>query len=312
MNEERETLPPWSPAVRTDCPVGVAHQAWIEASIAWFLQEFGRDPVTRPIVLARPDLRSASYTGTPAQIDDVVAWTCELMGIDRSELIVELFDREGEDPAAGGGRRTVGHYHVEDGRAVIGLDVTEASDAAYLIAVIAHELCHVRLLGEERITHERRDHERLTDLLTVYFGFGVFSTNAALRFGGATRGFSVQPLGDLDERTLNAARNDGYSRLGYLTEPEFGYAMACYAWLRGETEPPWAGHLDPGPRAFLRQGLAYLSRSAPPGAFPTLRTKGAPVTIRVIPKTGPTWLSGLFLELDRTDWPPAAPGHRPS
>ncbi|MEU8122375.1 hypothetical protein AB0C21_27020 [Spirillospora sp. NPDC049024] len=312
MNKERETPPPWSPAVSTECPVGVAHQAWIEASITWFVEEFGRDPLTRPIVLPRSDLRSAGYTGTPKQVDDVVAKTCELMEIDRSELTVELFDRSDEDTAAQEGKRAVGHYYVKDGRAVIGLDVTEASDAAYLIAVIAHELCHVRLLGEERITTERKDHERLTDLLTVYFGFGVFSTNAALRFGETTRGFSVQPLGDLDERTLNAARNDGYSRLGYLTEREFGYAMACYAWLRSETEPPWADHLDPGPRAFLRQGLAYLSRSAPPGEFPTRRTGGVPVSVRVVPKPDLVWLGGLYLMFDRTEWPPRAPGHRPT
>jgi hypothetical protein len=312
MNERRETPPPWSPAFSAECPVGVAHQAWIETSITWFVREFGRDPALRPIVLPRPDLRSADYTGTPKQINDVVAWVCGLMEIDRSELTVELFDREGEDPPAREGRRAVGHYYVEDGRAVIGLDVTEASDAAYLIAVIAHELCHVRLLGEERITNERKDHERLTDLLTVYFGFGVFSTNAALRFGETTRGFSVQPLGDLDERTLNAARHDDYSRLGYLTEREFGYAMACYAWLRGETEPPWASHLDPGPRTFLRQGLAYLTRATAPGEFPTNRTGAIPVSIRVVLATNPAWLSGLHLMARGTTWPPNPPGHRPS
>ncbi|WP_141584443.1 hypothetical protein [Actinomadura sp. WMMA1423] len=312
MHKDRETSPPWSPAVSTECPVGVTQQAWIEASITWFVQEFGNDPMMRPIVLPQPDLRAAGYTGTPKQIEDVVAKTCELMEIDRSELTVELFDREDEDTPADGSRRAVGHYYVEDGRAVIGLDVTEASDAPYLIAVIAHELCHVRLLGEERITSKRKDHERLTDLLTVFFGFGVFSTNAALRFGETARGFSVQPLGDLDERTLNAARNDGYSRLGYLTEREFGYAMACYAWLREETAPPWAVHLDPGPRAFLRQGLAYLSRSAAPAEFPTRRSKGAPVSVRVAPKTHPAWLSGLHLMLDHTDWPPKAPGHHPT
>ncbi|WP_165966605.1 hypothetical protein [Actinomadura sp. 7K507] len=69
--------------------------------------------------------------------------------------------------------------------------------------------------------------QRQPDLLTVFFGFGIFSTDAALGFGEGARGFSAQPLGYLDERTLNAARNDGYSRVGYLTEPEFASAMAC-------------------------------------------------------------------------------------
>nr|BFE73682.1 hypothetical protein GCM10020092_069830 [Actinoplanes digitatis] len=51
------------------------------------------------------------------------------------------------------------------------------------------------------------------------------------------------------------------SRLGYLTEPMFGYALARYAWLRGETDPPWARHLDTNPRTFLRQGLRFLART---------------------------------------------------
>ncbi|MEU8804805.1 hypothetical protein [Spirillospora sp. NPDC048819] len=294
----------------TDCPVGVAHQVWIEASISWFIGEFGRRP-TREIVLPSPELSDGRFTGTPEQIDGMVEVVCELMRIDRSALTVELFDREDEDEeAARKGRRAVGHFYVRDGRTVIGLDVTEASDAAYLIAVIAHELCHARLLGEGRITADRKDHERLTDLLTVFFGFGVFTTNAALRFGETGRGFSVQPLGYLDERTLNAACNDGYSRLGYLTEREFGYAMACYAWLRHETEPDWAGDLDPGPRAHMRQGLAYLSRNARPGEFPTRRTATVSVSVRVVPKADPVWLGGLYLMFEPSEWPPDAPGHR--
>ncbi|WP_279510062.1 hypothetical protein [Actinomadura sp. 7K507] len=39
--------------------------------------------------------------------------------------------------------------------------------------------------------------------------------------------------------------------------------MACYAWLRRDPEPDWAGELDPGPCVYLKQGLAYLSRNAP-------------------------------------------------
>ena len=313
MDKDPETPPPWARAASADCPVGVPQQAWIEASLTWFTREFGRDPAARNIVLPGPDLPSAAYTGTSEQVGALVSRVCGLMGVDPAQITVELFGRADEDAAATRrGRRTVGHYSVRNGRAVIGLDVTEASDAAYLIAVIAHELCHVRLLGEGRINAEdRTDHERLTDLLTVYFGFGVFTANAALRFGETARGFSVQPLGELDERTLNAARNDGFSRLGYLTEREFGYAMACHAWLRRETEPPWAGHLDPGPRAFLRQGLAYLGRVAGPGVLPTRRTGTVSVSVRVVPKDGFGWLSGLHLMLKRGQWPPDAPGHHP-
>lgn len=309
MNENADEPRPWLRTVSEDCPVDPPQQAWIEASMKWFVGEFGREPLLGGIVLPGPNLQSG-YTGTPRQIERLIAGVCTVMSIDRSSLTVESFEiREEDDPESRKGRRAVGHYFVRDGRPVIGLDVSEASDADYLTAIIAHELCHVRLLGERRITRERRDHERLTDLLTVYFGFGIFSTNAALRYGETARGFSVEPLGYLDERMLNAARNDGYSRVGYLTEPEFGYAMACYAWLREEADPAWAARLDPGPRVHLRQGLAYLARCARKGSLPTTRSGGISIAVRVRrpPSASSDGLRPPFPVFTRSAPPPAAP-----
>ena len=111
-----------------------------------------------------------------------------------------------------------------------------------LVATIAHELGHVRLLDEGRISADQRDHEPLTDLLTVYFGLGVFTANAAFDFRQGRTGWS-------------------YQRLGYLTEQMYGYALACYAHLRGETAPRWARHLDTNPRGYLKQSLRYLERN---------------------------------------------------
>jgi hypothetical protein len=308
MNENADELRPWQRRVSEHCPVSAPRQIWIETSMKWFADEFGREPLDAGIVLQGPNLQSG-YTGTPRQIRRLVAGVCTAMSLGSIDLVLEFFDlREMDDAEARKGKRAVGHYYVEDGRPVIGLDVSEASDAGYLTAIIAHELCHVRLLGEGRITRERKDHERLTDLLTVYFGFGIFSTNAALRYGETKRGFSIKPQGYLDERTLNAARNDGYSRIGYLSEAEFAYAMACYAWLRGEPEPEWAADLDPGPRVHLEQGLAYLSRNARRGQLPATRSDG--VSVAVLPATKPLRPGGLHLPFPvftRSTWPPADP-----
>jgi hypothetical protein len=118
-----------------------------------------------------------------------------------------------------------------------------------LVATIAHELSHVLLLGDARISPDREDHEPLTDLLTIYFGLGIFSANAAFEYYREHRG----------RNTYSRA-----ARLGYLTEPMFGYALARYAWLRGEAEPGWARFLDTNPRSFLKRGLRYLARVPAP------------------------------------------------
>jgi hypothetical protein len=96
------------------------------------------------------------------------------------------------------------------------------------------------LLGDGRVSASREDQEPLTDLLTVFFGLGIFTANAAFEYMQDTRRYRT-------------------SRLGYLTEPMYGYALARYAWLRGETNPPWARYLDTNPRTFLKRGLRYIA-----------------------------------------------------
>ncbi|GLY82296.1 helix-turn-helix domain-containing protein [Actinoallomurus iriomotensis] len=268
-----------------DTAVDFASQAWIESSIQWFISEFGKEAALREITPSTSDLLPTNYTGTPEQIEALVIRIRDLMSVDSSQqLTIRFFDGSDGEGMVRHGPRAVGHYHEENGRAVIGLDIQEAANPDFMTAVIAHELCHVRLLGERRITPSREDHERLTDLLTIYLGFGVSTTNAALIFTQTAHSWSVQPRGYLSEQTLNGSRNDGYAKLGYLTEQEFGYALACYCWLRGETAPAWATHLDPGPREFLKMGLAYLTRSSLPGDFPTLRVDSNRISISVTPQ----------------------------
>jgi len=48
------------------------------------------------------------------------------------------------------------------------------------------------------------------------------------------------------------------SRLGLLTEEMYGYALARYAVMRGETNPDWAKHLDTNPRTYFKRSMGYL------------------------------------------------------
>lgn len=265
-----------------ECPVDPARQSWLESSLRWFADEFGAGILHRDAVLPTAQFMSdAGYAGSPDQIEALVARLCTLMKVDPALIRLELFDgaAEKKEAAKTGRSRAVGHFRVEDGQAIIALDQSESADPKLLTAIAVHELCHLRLLGEDRIRPGRRDGERLTDLLTVYFGFGIFSTNAAMRFARADRSWSVIPFGELDDRTLNAARHEGYHRLGYLSSEEFGYALACYSWLRGERQPGWAQYVNPGPLVHLRQGLAYLASCSADGELPTQRLLNKSVKI---------------------------------
>jgi hypothetical protein len=261
-----DQIRPWLPSAASECPVELDKQRWIESSLRWFTDEFGTAVLSRDIAAPDADFLTCK-PGAHAEIRQLVDRLCALMLVDPESIVLELFD--GDDSKKGS--RAVGHFLMRDGRAVIALDRGESSDPSVLTAIAVHELCHVRLLGEGRIGRDRQDGERLTDLLSVYFGFGIFSTNAAMRFARSERGWTAVSHGLLDDRTLNAARNEGYHRLGYLSSTEWGYALACYSWLRQEKEPGWARYLDPGPRVYLEQGLAYLSRTSADGELPTQR-----------------------------------------
>jgi hypothetical protein len=238
----------------------------------WCSRSFGPERLSAGPAVPGPDLLPPGFTGTDAEIDVLFRRVCAVMGVDPDTVTVLLFESPAEDEITPGrgrdGRRTVGCYREVDGRAVIELDRRKAAEPAVLAAVIAHELGHVRLLGEGRIEGHEADHEKLTDLVTVFLGMGVFTANAAYRFGKSVQGWSALPLGDLTERMLTGTALGPSHHLGYLTERQFGYALACYCLLREETDPPWARHLDPGVRAVLRDGLRYFAHRGARGQVP--------------------------------------------
>lgn len=253
---------PWQRSATTgQCPVGLEERDWIERSMRWFVGQFGKAAAQGPIAVPGPDFYPDDYTGTRAQIQELVNRTCTVMGADPAAVILEYFD--GADDARR--KRAVGHFQRRDGRGVISLDESEADDPATITAIIAHELGHARLIGEGRSDGGEKQHERLTDLVTVYLGMGVFTANSALTFEKTAHGWSAEPLGGITEQMLAGSGHIGGSLYGYLKEPAYGYAMACLCGIRRETDPPWAAHLDPGPRQYLKQSLEYFARLAGAG-----------------------------------------------
>ncbi len=233
---------------RRRCPVEDRERRWIEESLEWLTGQFGEHLLRRDVLLPEDPRFPRPYRGGPEDVRAVTDLLFAHLGVDRSAVTVEIEERDPVERqllahlprAAYRHSGAAGHYRTAaDGRPLINLTGELVADPVALVAVLAHELGHHRLLGEERIGRDRRDGEPLTDLLTVFFGTGHFNGTAAFRF------------------TQNAG---GWRRstIGYLTQPMFGYALARYAWLRDEPEPAWARLLDVNLRGYLRQGLRYL------------------------------------------------------
>lgn len=105
-----------------------------------------------------------------------------------------------------------------------------------LIGTIAHELSHIKLLGEKEM--EEND-EYLTDLATVFFGFGVFGANSSFQFSQESDRWS-------------------YSSTGYLNYDEWAYCLALFAFLRYEENPYWSNYLNPTVKKEFQKCLKYM------------------------------------------------------
>ncbi|HEX8630240.1 MAG TPA: hypothetical protein VF755_18945 [Catenuloplanes sp.] len=236
------------------CPVRPEEQQWIDVSMDWLVDSFGEDVLHRPVMLPTDEFFPGTYTGSRDDVRAVLGRVAAHMRVDTARVDL-LFESPDEAQAAllsslpayqRSSTDAAGHYRRRDGRGVITVREDQARDPMALVATLAHELGHERLIGEGRHDGGAKDHEPLTDLLTVVFGLGIFAANSAFDYRGDSGGWQTR-------------------RLGYLTEPMFGYALGRYAWLRGETSPGWARYLDTNPRAYQKRSLRFLASSGARG-----------------------------------------------
>lgn len=226
--------------------------------MTWLLSEFGERRLRGEVVLPTDEYFPGTYRGTERDVRGVLDRLCKHMGIDPDRVTLEYGDGGGVPelsayvPVHTESTGHAGLHEAHQGSSVVTVSDDLLDRPMALVATLAHELGHV-LLGEHRIAADRQDHEPLTDLLTVFFGLGIFTANAAFDYSRDMRG------------QYSYTRS---SRLGYLTEPMYGYGLAQYAWRRGETSPSWAGYLDTNPRTALRQGLRYLADTGRPAMTP--------------------------------------------
>ena len=217
---------------------------WIRASMDWLVAEFGRDVLLRPIALPS-DLIPDGYDGSVAAATELCGRIDAWMDLHPGQCGLS-FELDGVRRPVNGlvVKEQSGRWIRTNGQNQILLAPALAADPVALIATYAHEAGHELLLGSGRISLVRRpDHESLTDLLTVFYGLGIFTANAAYERRPRPNGRGKQPL----------AR-------GYLRESALSEALAHYAKLRGERHPDWDRYLDPPVRRGLRNQLVVLHR----------------------------------------------------
>ena len=238
-------------------PVSAEAQAWVEKSLARLTDLFPEERVEdRPVVLPTAEFFPNDIQPTEESLRDTLGRVCVFLRVDPQAIALEIFD-DLEEEVTDSLRQSLPHWEGESKGAVgtyredreaekfqVSVKRSQLAEPLSLVAVLAHELAHVRLLGGRHVGRDAPDMEPLTDLATVFWGMGLFTANSAAQF-----------------RQYDDGRKHGWSmrRLGYLSEPTFGYALAVFARERGERHPAWANYLNVNVGTYFRQSLKFLS-----------------------------------------------------
>ncbi|MDR1504127.1 MAG: hypothetical protein LBT43_16900 [Prevotella sp.] len=228
-------------------PLNNELRKWFENSLLWLEEEFPEPKVEdRKIFLPTADNMPFIWNNDEDSVQKALKMVAGCMAIPESELELDFYEtgiteiNSGYNPIFLNNEsdQVAGLYYEKDerGKYTIALDKQFVNSPEHAIAIIAHELSHVKLLGEKRI--EEND-EHLTDLATVLFGFGIFCANTSFQYYQSSSGW-------------------GYSYQGYMNQDEWAYSLALLAYMRNEEKPDWANVLNPTLKKDFDRSLKYI------------------------------------------------------
>lgn len=240
-------------------PISCEHQIWVDDCFRRLAGLLGaRRLLEATVVLPTPEHFPDPYDRSEQALRSMFDRVAGLMQIDPKKVELTVFAREHDMTRSlvpffrGSHSGASGLYIDEAEKPHISVDEGLLKDPVALVGVLAHEIGHIILLRPGLVRRDDPDMETLTDLLTVFLGFGVFSANSAFYF-----------------EQHNHYDSQGWSarRLGYVPEEVYGYALARFAYERGENKPRWASFLCANVAAYLKRSASWLSSRNEPHLF---------------------------------------------
>lgn len=233
---------------KPQCPVDAQAKRWIESQLRWLAEQFGVETFTRrAVILPTLEYFPDPMDGTIESVRNLLDQVCRYMDVDPDRVELQLFtnknklwlvNEEGRYLPSG----AAGLYEEQSDKTIIHIETSEMANLSGLVGTMAHELSHLRLMGEHRVTGEEFDNELLTDLTAVFHGFGIFLGNSPRNWDSQ---YSVWP-------------GTSINRPEYMTLPMYAYAIAHAAWFRGERKPAWYSHLSFDLKPNFKQAIRYL------------------------------------------------------
>jgi hypothetical protein len=238
-------------------PIDPEQQEWADQSFRRLGRLLGaRRLLDATVILPTPEHFPDPYDRSADPLRRMVDRIATVVKVDPSQIDVELFSSDHDLSStlvpffSGKSSGAAGlYFHEPDERQTIAINEAELKDPMALVAVIVHEICHILLLRPGLVKRDDPDMEPLNDLLTIFLGFGIFTANSAFQFS---------------QYTNNRSQGWSTKRLGYLSEPMLGYALARFAYERGEQKPSWASFVKSNISPYMKRSLAWLSDTQQP------------------------------------------------
>lgn len=208
-------------------------------------RRFLRGPMLVPETRSFPDPWSPDAEGVHRLIRRIMQYA----GLAAVPCAVERFVYDG-DPGDGDGaqrgRHVVAFFEgVHDGVCRFGVNCAQLGDPEFLIGVLAHEVAHAYRAIHGLVVEDRDAEEELTDLTTVFLGFGVFTTNNA-------------------HRTRRHHGSESTRSGGYLPPQVMALALATWTHARAQAGDADVAErwLEPMQRGMFVAALSRLDRRA--------------------------------------------------
>jgi hypothetical protein len=234
------------------CPVDEDNRRWLEDSFLLLLAFFGKENTRqRKVLVPHHSDFPIVYNGSEETGFETLRIVARQMEIEPEHIHLEFYDDRVKEVATGSpfgqgiyltadkdesGAAGLYWGKGQDDKYLVSLVRSKLQQPENMVATLSHELAHIKLLGENRIVD---NDEKLTDLTTIFFGLGIFNANAAFQ-------------------TYRGIDYSGWQKLGYLSQMEWGYALALFAYVREEKNPKWIGHLTINVKGDFIQGQNFI------------------------------------------------------
>ncbi|GMV81971.1 MAG: hypothetical protein AMXMBFR7_31550 [Planctomycetota bacterium] len=234
-------------------PIEQSDQEWLIRRLNWLLGRYGSEYLVRtPPILPTVDALGVPFDRSPKAARSLFSWVCRHMKLNEAHIHFKLFEAQRKQAAefdlftgsiGFASSHSAGLYEDSYDQAVL-VDKELLRSFVPLIATIAHELSHVKLHRETDIDRSWPDYEKLTDLASVFFGFGLFLMQTA-------------------EQDINV-EGEPNRRMGYLPTALVCHTLAIGAFIQGDTRVRWMRHMDCRTRRFFKDSHRYLRWTNPP------------------------------------------------